>query len=115
MVEKGIFIIDSSLLLYGSSNDFYEITDERIGIHVNQEIIIGGRIVRILKLMVCESSWITRNYIESLERINNRLKYRSYNNIYDFDSYSTKKKKSCCSWQKCLCWLCAICILYGCI
>ena len=112
LVEKGIFVLDSSLLPPGFSNDFIEITDERIGIHVNQEVIIGGRIVKVLKFMVCDSSWITRNYIEPVERISQTLKYRSYNNNYNFDSYSTNNKKSCCTWQKCICWFCVIFILY---
>ena len=41
-IQAGIFIVDQNLLL-DFSNQFYEITDETIGIHVNSEIIIGGK------------------------------------------------------------------------
>ena len=46
-----IFILDSRLLISGFDNEFYQITDERIGIHVNEEVMIGGRVVRVLKVM----------------------------------------------------------------
>ena len=52
-VEAGIFILDESLLPYDLDNQFFEITDERIGIHVNNEIFIGGRSVKVLKVIAC--------------------------------------------------------------
>ena len=44
-IDAGIFIIDESLLPYDLDNQFYKITDERIGIYVNDEIMIGGKII----------------------------------------------------------------------
>ena len=41
-----IFIVDRDLLNNSSNNEFYEITDETIGIHVDKEIIIGGRVTK---------------------------------------------------------------------
>ena len=61
-IEAGIFILDENLLIYGMDNQFYQITDERIGIHVNNEIMIGGRTVKVLKVMACNESWLVRNY-----------------------------------------------------
>ena len=40
----------------GADNQFYEITNERIGIHINNQIVIGGRTVRVMKFMV-EEKW----------------------------------------------------------
>ena len=37
-IEKGVFIINQNLLPIGASNQFYQITDERIGIHINSEM-----------------------------------------------------------------------------
>ena len=48
LIDLKIFIFDSRLLPSGSPNEFYQITDERIGIHVNEEVMIGGRVVRVL-------------------------------------------------------------------
>ena len=61
-IDAGIFIIDESLLPYDLDNQFYKITDERIGIYVNDEIMIGGRNVKVLKVMACNESWLVRNY-----------------------------------------------------
>ena len=47
-IDAGIFIIDESLLPYDLDNQFYKITDERINIYVNDEIMIGGRNVKVL-------------------------------------------------------------------
>ena len=61
-VEKGIFIIDENLLPDNLNNQFYQITDERIGIHVNNEIFIGGRTVKVLKVMACNMDWLIEYY-----------------------------------------------------
>ena len=68
-VDAGIFILDDSLLPYGMDNQFYEITDERIGLHVDDVIFIGGRTVKVLKVMACNESWLLRNYLRPWENI----------------------------------------------
>ena len=50
-------------------NEFYEITDDRIGFHVNNEIMLGGRYKRVLKVMACTTDWLYRNYINPLKNI----------------------------------------------
>ena len=71
-IEKGIFILDESLLPYDLDNQFYKITDERIGMHINNQIMVGGRTVNVLKVMVCNEDWLFRNYINPLKRAFNR-------------------------------------------
>ena len=71
LVDKGIFILDESLLPNDLDNQFYQITDERIGIHINNEIMVSGRTVKVLKVMACDEDWIYRNYINPLKRIFN--------------------------------------------
>ena len=44
------------------------ITDDRIGFHVNEEIVIGGRVVRVLNVMDCTTQWINTYYNGPLER-----------------------------------------------
>ena len=67
--DAGVFIVNSDLLHAGWSNKFYKLTDETFGIHVNQELMIGGRSVRVLKFMVCDSSWLKIHYHDPLERL----------------------------------------------
>ena len=72
LVDKGIFILDESLLPNDLDNQFYQITDERIGIHINNEIMVSGRTVKVLKVMACDEDWIFRNYINPLKRAFNK-------------------------------------------
>ena len=80
-VEKGVFIIDENLLPDGLGNQFYKITDERIGIHVNNEIFIGGRTVNVLKVMACNMDWLVRNY------------FRPWKNIFEMADRIERYKK----------------------
>ena len=72
LVDKGIFILDESLLPNDLDNQFYQITDERIGIHINNEIMVSGRTVKVLKVMACDEEGIFRNYINPLKRAFNK-------------------------------------------
>ena len=49
--KNKIFIRDQSLLL-NLDNQFYELKDEIIGFHVNEEIMIGGKLVKVKKIML---------------------------------------------------------------
>ena len=70
-LDANIFILQTDPLPNGLDNEFYEITNERIGIHINNQILIGGRTVRVMKFMVCNPTWLMRNY------------YRPWKNIYE--------------------------------
>ena len=65
-VDAGIFILDPNLVPYGMNNEFYEITDNRIGFHINEEIIIGGKIVKVLNFMACRDTWLNKYYFNPL-------------------------------------------------
>ena len=65
----GIFILGQSLISEGFNNEFYKITVQRIGIHINQEIMIGGRYVRVLKVMACNIAWFNKYYYTPLKNI----------------------------------------------
>ena len=105
-INAGVFILSEFLVPYGSRNQFYKITDDRIGIHVNQEIMIGGRAIRVLKIMALKSDWLNRYYYEPLERMSYKFKYDSYSSQ---KNYSSSKKKYCwcfSSKKKCCCFFC---------
>ena len=97
-MDAKIFIPDSNLVPSSKSNQFYKITDDRIGIHVNEEIVIGGRVVRVLKIMAMTSGWLNNNYFYPMERINNRYENRP-------------KTVNCkCSFKCCCKYTCAVMI-----
>ena len=68
-ISAGVFIVNPELLSDNNANEFFKITDERIGVHVNQEIMIGGRAIKVLKIMVCNFSWIERYYFSPLKNM----------------------------------------------
>ena len=60
-------------------NDFLKITDERIGVHVNEEIMIGGRTVKVLHIMVCKNEWLNKYYNIPISEITNQRNRRIQN------------------------------------
>jgi len=68
-INAGAFIVDEKLLPGNNSNQFYQITDQRIGIHINQHIMIGGRSVKVLKVMACNINWLNNYYINPIKNI----------------------------------------------
>ena len=68
-IKGGVFILDPSLVPEGSSNEFYQITDERINFHFNDEIMIGGKTRKILRVMACTISWLKRFYYNPMKNI----------------------------------------------
>ena len=80
-IEAGIFLVEPSLVPQGRLNDFLKITDERIGVHVNQEIMIGGRSVKVLHIMVCKNDWLNKYYNIPISNITNRRNRRNQNMI----------------------------------
>ena len=71
-IEAKIFILNPNLL-FELDNQFYEITDETIGVHVNREIIVGGKIVKVLKVMACNRRWLTTFYYNPMNAINSLI------------------------------------------
>ena len=67
-IDAGIFIVDPKLL-HDAGNQFYEIYDETIGVHVNQEIMIGGKSVKVLKIMACNNIWLSTYYYNPIDLI----------------------------------------------
>ena len=67
-INAGIFIVNQKYL-FDKNNQFYEITDETIGAHVNSEIMIGGKVVKVWKLMACNDTWLSNNYYKPINEI----------------------------------------------
>ena len=72
-INAGIFIVNSDLLPNSTLNQFYKITDETIGVHVNEEIMIGGKTVKLLNVMACNKNWLLRSYYNPLNTIDRMI------------------------------------------
>ena len=66
-VDADIFIVDDNLVPEGMNNEFYEIKDHRIAFHVEEGIMIGGKYVKVLKIMACRTNWLYNNFINPLD------------------------------------------------
>ena len=77
-IEKGVFIVNEDLLPGNLSNQFYKITDERIGLHVSDQMFIGGRTVNVLKVMACSKDWLLRNYFIPWKNIFEKAEKKRY-------------------------------------
>ena len=112
LLKANIFIIEPRLLTSGSRNQFFKITDERIGVHVDQEIVIGGRSVQVKKIMVCNQSWINDNYTKSLANLlssyNSTETVSNLNNNNTYVNYNSSNTSNGCSCKKCCIWTCVI-------
>ena len=98
MASIKAFILDDNV--YGIKNRFYEITDETYGIHANEEFVIGGKIVKIAKIMVYRTEWVIENYYLPLQRITNPVPLAPfpmypYNNNYN-NNYNADDELICC-------------------
>ena len=65
-IDKKLFLVGPEYVLPGSTNQFYQITNNKFGIHVSSEVIIGGVSRKILQFMGCKNSWLEGYYYEPL-------------------------------------------------
>ena len=91
-LEAKIFVLDNGLLTGNFGNEFFKITDEKVGVHVNQEIMIGGRSVKVLKIMAVKSSWLQNNYYNPLRGLYNELTYRQ-SAVYSRNEYNATSQR----------------------
>ncbi len=97
MMDLKVFVLEEDL---DCSNRFIEITDEAMNIHANEEIVIGGIVTKVLKMMLFKSEWINNYYFNPLKRLIQRiyspppiLPINPPNNVYpdndsSYDNYS---------------------------
>ena len=84
MLDNQFFIIRPNLVDYGFDNQFYQITDKRIGIRANSQVFIGGKSVTVVKVMVCKNTWLQQFYYEPL-------------------SLYSQNNRGCCNKKACFC------------
>ena len=70
LIDNGIFILNQNLLQGNSSNEFYQLNDQRIETKVNPDIVIEGNLIFVSQVMARNYGWISTYYHEPIERIN---------------------------------------------
>lgn len=68
-INAKIFIVDPNLLPGDLTNQFYKITDERIGIHIDEELMLAGKVVKVKNVMACNDNWLENNYFNPIYEI----------------------------------------------
>ena len=103
MTDLYLFIVAPNLVPSGMTNEFYQITDDRIGVHVNSEVVIGGRVVKVLKIMACTEEWIYNNYINPAQsytkpQLTSSSNYKSsnYNSTNHKSTNNNDNNQGCC-------------------
>ncbi len=103
MTDLSLFIVAPNLVPSGMTNEFYQITDDRIGVHVNSEVVIGGRVVKVLKIMACTEESIYNNYINPAQsytkpQLTSSSNYKSsnYNSTNHKSTNNNDNNQGCC-------------------
>jgi len=99
MTDLSLFIVAPNLVPSDMSNEFYQITDDRIGVHVNSEVVIGGRVVKVLKIMAMTEEWIYYYYINPAKsytepKLTSSSNYNSNN--YKTTNNNNNNQGGCC-------------------
>ena len=70
LIDNGVFILNQNLLQGSSSNEFYQLNDQRIETKVNPDIVVEGNQIFVSQVMACDYGWISTYYHEPIEKIN---------------------------------------------
>ena len=67
---KCIFLVnDGDPRLNGCSNEFYSIESSTTGVAATNSVILGGKTLRVRKIMMFTESWIDKNYITPMKHL----------------------------------------------
>lgn len=103
MTDLSLFVVNSNLLKPGFDNTFIELSDNRVGFHINSEVMIGGVARKVLKIMACNSSWLMENYIWPMESYAKKLEEKEKNSECDCCGCLENSFDTCCCCLDCNC------------
>ena len=106
MTELSLFSVDSDLVPEGEHNKFFQITDDWIGVHVNSEVVIGGRVIKVLEIMTFTRKWIKTFFDEPVEAYSSPQllppsdyttnNYNRNSNYSNYGNYNYNNDRGCC-------------------
>ena len=107
MSDLSLFLIGSRFVPSGG-NQFYEVTNDKIGFHINSEVMIGGVSRKVLKVMGCTQDWLDRNFFNPVESYGRpRLPASNYNHRYN--SNNNDDCECCEIFERCFDSCCSCC------
>ena len=105
--EKYLFLVGEKFVPPGTGNEFFELTNNKFGVHISSEVIIGGVSRKVLQFMGCTESWLEKNYYNPLAHyINSRPEL--------FEKAKTNNCESTCDCFVCCFDSCCCCCDCGC-
>ena len=81
------------------NNEFYEITNTRIGVAVSRSFLIGGQQVRTLSVMTFKRAWMENNYYGPLREIRRAIEEAESRTQYRRTVYKSHSGGGCCNVQ----------------
>ena len=106
MIELSLFIVAPELVPEGRRNQFYQLTDDRIGVHVNSEVVIGGRVIKVLEIMACTRNWLEANFYDPVDEYSSPQlpppsdytsnDYNRNSNYSSYGNYNYNNNDGCC-------------------
>ena len=72
MVDNYLFLVGQRFVTATQSNQFFQLSDSRLGFRINSEVIIGGVSRKILKVMGCNEYWLNTYYYNPVQSYNSR-------------------------------------------
>jgi len=133
MKKLSLFILKPEIIPNGKENEFFEITDKNLGVNINSEVVLEGRVLKVQKVMVCKRSWLYKYYFvpvqeyESPKEQKTAPKYSppslpervELNNVNRFNNYQITERTfdnndDCCNgccYRCCRSFLVGVCIV----
>ena len=97
-IRNGVMVQNDGLC-GDSNNEFYEITNTRLGLAVSRSFVIGGQQVRTLKIMTFKRSWMENNYYGPLREIRRALEEADRRTQYRRTVHKSHSDGGCCNVQ----------------
>ena len=72
MKKLSLFILKPEIIPNGKENEFFEITDKNLGVNINSEVVLEGRVLKVQKVMVCKRSWLYKYYFIPVQEYESR-------------------------------------------
>ena len=97
MEKSDLFLVGAEYVPEGAGNKFFEITDQRLGIHMNSEVMIGGVYRKVLNIMSCTQSWLNTYYYEPIRSFNIPKSSQSDKYYVYYSSNNNTNANGCCA------------------
>lgn len=117
MLDLNLFILEPDFIDNDKDNEFLDISDERLKVKINSEVVIEEVPTKVLKVMACNKKWLEKYYDTPLDEFENpkeeKIEEKKIDSSCTCDDYFTCCTFSCsfccdCDIDRCCesCWCC---------